>query len=494
MNIKFKRIISFILVITMLLTMPGCATIDGRPASFFEVVIWIVGGILQMTALTVGELVLFVIFAVIDTVMRGIESVTGGDWWVVEDVGGPIMRGYGRLIDPNGRFADWSEPEDKEEIAIRDTNKFYAKDNIKEEKLLETSKTYGIPQGEESNIWTDLLDCDHTPYKYHESKCVIRCKCGANDFYWWDDKEYWDFDTFSECIRGIRKVFRSEKKQREYCVDHYMMYGGINRVIVELDNYLALPYVSKDEMEKWDDVIKMLNETNVWDKVYATFEDSADKMEDHLDYNETFSDSLDLLSNVIQMRQMILDQNDPIEASEHLIELTSNMMDTVGDYTGGNNVFLMSGLELLWPVVKAYNMGLTDAMADREIYALSVKYAVFNQRWEDLAERAQNSKTKEYIFWERYITFEHIMGTQYSYYIDGTNTKMNMPRSTAILYGDYTRLCLRSLPEALGAYATMGEDGQRYLKPYITFCMDEIFEELMGITYADYVKYLSHHS
>ena len=132
MNIKLKRIISFILVITMLLTMPGCATIDGRPASFFEVVIWIVGGILQMTALTVGELVLFVIFAVIDTVMRGIESVTGGDWWVVEDVGGPIMRGYGRLIDPNGRFADWSEPEDKEEIAIRDPNKFYAKDNIKE--------------------------------------------------------------------------------------------------------------------------------------------------------------------------------------------------------------------------------------------------------------------------------------------------------------------------------------------------------------------------
>ena len=373
MNIKFKRIISFILVITMLLTMPGCATIDGRPAAFFEVVIWIGGGILQMTALTVGELVLFVIFAVIDTVMRGIESVTGGDWWVVEDVGGPNMRGYGRLVDPNGRFADWSEPEDKEEIAIRDPNKFYAKDNIKEEKLLETSKTYGIPQGDESNIWTALLDCDHTPYKYHESKCVIRCKCGANDFYWWDDKEYWDFDTFSECVRGIRKVFRSEKKQREYCVDHYMMYGGINRVIVELDNYLALPYVSEDEMEKWDDVIKMLDETNVWDKVYATFEDSADKMEDHLDYNETFSDSLDLLSNVIQMRQMILDQNDPIEASEHLIELTSNMKETVGDYTGGNNVFLMSGLELLWPVVKAYNMGLTDVGADWEIAELSQK-------------------------------------------------------------------------------------------------------------------------
>ena len=109
MNITLKRIISMILVFTMLLSMPGCATIDGRPASFFEVVFWIAGSVLQITALVVGELVLFVIFAVIDFIMRGIESVTGGDWWVVEDVGGPIMRGYGRLIDPKGRFGDWSE-------------------------------------------------------------------------------------------------------------------------------------------------------------------------------------------------------------------------------------------------------------------------------------------------------------------------------------------------------------------------------------------------
>lgn len=111
MNMTLKRLICLILVFSLLLSMPGCATIDGRPASFFEAVFWLVGGILQATALVVGELVLFVIFAAIDVVMRGIESVTGGDWWVVEDVGGPIMRGYIKLIDPNGRFVAWSEEE-----------------------------------------------------------------------------------------------------------------------------------------------------------------------------------------------------------------------------------------------------------------------------------------------------------------------------------------------------------------------------------------------
>lgn len=117
MNITLKRIISMILVFTLMLSLPGCASIDGRPVSMGEAILWIVDGVLQISILLLGELVLLVVFLLINLLLSAIESATGGEWWDVEEVGGPIMRGYGRLVDPKCRFIDWREDEEYSESA-----------------------------------------------------------------------------------------------------------------------------------------------------------------------------------------------------------------------------------------------------------------------------------------------------------------------------------------------------------------------------------------
>ena len=56
---------------------------------------------------------------------------------------------------------------------------------------------------------------------------------------------------------------------------------------------------------------------------------------------------------------------------------------------------------------------------------------------------------------------------------------------------EYTRLCLPSLDEVMESYPHMKKDGQDYVGPYILFCLDFLFEDVMGINYLDYVAFLA---
>ena len=58
MNTKFKRVIAMILVISLMLTMPGCAYVEGEQVSLVEGIVYMVTGIVQAVVLGVGELIL----------------------------------------------------------------------------------------------------------------------------------------------------------------------------------------------------------------------------------------------------------------------------------------------------------------------------------------------------------------------------------------------------------------------------------------------------
>ena len=85
MNTKFKRVIAMILVISLMLTMPGCAYVEGEQVSLVEGIVYMVTGIVQAVVLGVGELILSGIFLGLDKLISPVEEwLGGGDWWDVQ--------------------------------------------------------------------------------------------------------------------------------------------------------------------------------------------------------------------------------------------------------------------------------------------------------------------------------------------------------------------------------------------------------------------------
>lgn len=275
MNTGFRRVIALILVISLLMTMTGCGTIDGRPASLLEIIFYVVTGVIQAVALVVGSLVLAAVFWVVDLIMSPIEqAVGGGDWWVVEDVAGPVVDGYGRLIDPTGKFIDWSRPEDE------GSKQMSGSDHEPEETEPEAEETEqsdadggdsgGLPQtgGEEEKSlgskivdWVSgLIGCDHTLF-YNSDTLDIDCDCGVH-FRLFDGEM--TLEKFKPYVK--KKFLQSQKKYDEYVLQEYCRYmacnSGVDPEVLSMALKLNIPDLDAKKLSKLQDVLSFLAETS----------------------------------------------------------------------------------------------------------------------------------------------------------------------------------------------------------------------------------------
>ena len=106
MNTTFKRIICLLLVFCMLNTLPGCASINGRPASLLEAGAYIVFALTRATVLVIGDFVILGVTWVLDKITWPLYPITGFN---MDKPAGILFQAWHRLIDPNKVHGDWSD-------------------------------------------------------------------------------------------------------------------------------------------------------------------------------------------------------------------------------------------------------------------------------------------------------------------------------------------------------------------------------------------------
>ena len=145
MNMTLKRFVCFLLIFCLLNTLPGCATVNGQPTSLLGAAVYVVGGLLRVTALVVGDLIIVGIVWGLDKITWPLYRFTGFN---MDGPATAMFRFYNNLIDPNHIHGDW----DTVEAELHDAHP-WDKDNseeseVGEDVLIQTGDPTGPSMGE----------------------------------------------------------------------------------------------------------------------------------------------------------------------------------------------------------------------------------------------------------------------------------------------------------------------------------------------------------
>lgn len=341
----------------------------------------------------------------------------------------------------------------------------------------------GSPDAEDSKgigaFLKDLLNskasCSHMPHQYKKADNFIHCKCGTLR-YNGNDLDGLDIAEFAAYVRWQDKLLQGDK----FCANAYLKFYGLNPVFSELLKTLEKETDLSKSLDKLEELCDIMEDCNVAKNVFINYlktkqaTDTANpgKYDALLDFTEAdlkefddvFSTSLTVLSCFINLQQM-MEAQDPFEACKEFIDAVKGPIGTVTSVTGGANTFLLVGLETLPMVLSAFELGYKDRMDKINFTAttLNPSDTILAGKWSDIYWGES--------YWKKNLTYEHILGTK-------KNSDVKLP----------------SLPEALDAqeFNRLSVEGQYFVTQYILFCLDEAFEEALGITYKEYIEFIGY--
>ena len=269
MNTKFKRVIAMILVISLMLTMPGCAYVEGEPVSLVEGIVYMVTGIVQAVVLGVGELILSGIFLGLDKLISPVEEWLGwGDWWDVQRAGVPVLAWYGKLVDPNNRFSDWDQlleeykamSDDEEQLGgLPQTGGEEPGIRIPHtgpEEPVEKQRSLG---GKIKQLLKKLFGCDHV-LTYNSEILEIECGCGSRHLSYYPEMTYDEFKIYVTEESGQSQLEYNRFALREYCryvADHSDVDPDMLHYALQLD----IPSLDEQKKEQFVGIVNFLSNT-----------------------------------------------------------------------------------------------------------------------------------------------------------------------------------------------------------------------------------------
>lgn len=273
MKTSFKRIIAMVLVISLMLTMPGCAYVEGEPVSLLEGIVYVVGGIAQAATLAVGELILAGVFMGLDKIISPVEEWLGwGDWWDVEKIGAPVLLWYGQLVDPNNRFTNW-------DLAMEEYKSRYEDEKSdNEEQLGGLPQTGGdepgfeLPQtgpeetqrerslgGKIKHLWKKIFGCDHV-LLYNSEILEIECECGSRQLFYYEEMTFDEFKVYVPKESGQSQLEYNRFALWEYCryvADHSDVDPDMLHYALQLD----IPSLDEQKKEQFVGIVNFLSNT-----------------------------------------------------------------------------------------------------------------------------------------------------------------------------------------------------------------------------------------
>lgn len=303
----------------------------------------------------------------------------------------------------------------------------------------------------------DIFSCKHIPTSYKKSKNTVLCFCGSTEF------PNLDYNSFSSCISFFNTLF---KDRDAYCVEAFLKYKGINAEFFTLFEKMNIgPNSGTDYGEtlaKVEKISEIINYLNLGSTFFINYGSTTGVMEAKASFDSIFGTSLTIVQGLIHLHQMLDAKEDPFEACNKFIETIEQPLSLATGVTGGLNTFTLVGLNSLQTVLSAYQVSYEEHKRTLDYTALSLNEedgALIHQ-WEDI-KRGEN-------YWTNVLTYEHITGESM---IDN--------------------LKLPSLPDIINAYPNFSENGKIFAEEYILFCLDYIFEDTFGISYQEYILYLS---
>lgn len=308
--------------------------------------------------------------------------------------------------------------------------------------------------GEAKSSWKgDLLGCSHEPHDYKKDKNTVVCLCGANTF------SNLDYNTFASCVSGWDYLFQNEKR---YKVEAFLKYRGFPPVFFELTKKYKIKGDYAAFWKNLEDLSENLNKLNIITTVFVNLTGTADEAFQKADFDNKFGTTLTIVQSVINMHQMVNSKKDPYEACNEFIETVKGPITLLSGATGGANTFTLVGLNSLQFVLSEYKVSMSSHMRgiDYNALALNEEDGAFTKQWVNIEKGKR--------FWNRKLTYEHIMGTN-------VNSDLKLP----------------SLPSIVEEYPRLSDQGKAFAGEYILYCLDRVFDETLGITYEEYIEILA---
>lgn len=297
--------------------------------------------------------------------------------------------------------------------------------------------------------------CSHTPKEYNEARNTVLCACGETAYAELNYKDFqgtvpfgfWHFSTWG-------------KDKHEYCANKFAQYRGVDPALITMLDKLDLDSDYTETLSKLDEIIVLMNNVRMGAFVLANAASNADQVTIVQNYDTLLGNALTITRGLIHLHQMLDEDNDPFEACDAFIETVKAPVSLLNGPTG---IHTAVGLNSLQTALSAFQLGYEERMKFIDFAGLATKPNTpdgqFAIDWTDLGK-----STRE---WKNSLKYEHVMGTE--------KPDLDVP----------------TLAQICAIYPTLGEDGKAFAGQYIIFCLDLIFEETLGISYTDYVKYLS---
>lgn len=491
MNIHIKRILCLVLVVCLLLTLPGCTSAGDLVGAVWHLA--------RRLTYLLSYVVIIPAMWVVDQVTWPFVEYTGFN---VNALGNRICQSWTELILPeglmdNGWWGGWfvirdeeeleaklrkgghlkdgetldekileevlgpTEPAEEEtgpaeETVISDPDKFYADNTPEETTYTFTGEgTTGIPKGDKTNAWGELINCPHMPHKYDEKTNAIYCKCKANAFYGQDLAD-WSYEDFAECLGAKHKFLKSIR----YKTDLFLVFQGLDKGFLDL---LEIGEFDKDyavALQKLEQVTTFFENVSTADSWYRDYAKTPDEIDALKDFDETFEVSLLVVQSLVDMRQMLDEKQEPNKATNLFIKAVSVPIKKVSKTTSRMGVLTMGLLKVLPTSYSAYKIAEKLHMDDVQFADLS--------RHE--ANRAMTSVWMDIRYGETYwggkLNLSRILGIE------------KMPEQVK----------LPNLKEIMNEYQYLTPEGKAFADRYILWCLDYIFQDIMGVTYEQYLN------
>ncbi len=248
-----RRIIALILVVALLISMTGCGTLNGEPASAGEMLFFIVVEGSRTIVFIAGTLVICGIAWVINEITTPLYEKTG---WCVCQLAVDAAKGWKSLTDPNEIHGDWSDM-DENQLTFHDEHLMMAMEKETVQGGADRFLSGGKEPEEKTSLFEKWFGCDHEDKSYDAEKIAVTCDCGEETL---DDLSFGEFEDY---VPRKKLLFWSKEDQHDHALREYRRYTAVNNgldpdvMLFLLD--LDVPELEEAEKQKLSDITGFLS-------------------------------------------------------------------------------------------------------------------------------------------------------------------------------------------------------------------------------------------
>lgn len=243
MNIKLKRIICILLVISLLFSLTGCVAEAVAVIDHLGTTLLVLAGVLPITALAYG----------LNVLTQPFIEKTG---WCVCQLTVDLAKGWKKLVDPRNLMDDWSYME-KDQVSFHEEHLeiLSGLESVTEE---QDRFLAGSPDqsAEKKSLFDKLFGCSHKKLTYDPETFAVSCRCGDIT------KDDLSFEAFEPYVP--KGFFRSKKKQYSYALKEYNRYcahqQGIDPDVMSFLTQMNVPALTEENREKLSQITGYLGD------------------------------------------------------------------------------------------------------------------------------------------------------------------------------------------------------------------------------------------